>query len=509
MTLSSTNTKRQYNGDGATTSFPTTFKFLKNADVKVIHRDASGNDTTWVEGTDYTLTGAGADNGGPVVATTAPAVGETLTIKRAAAETQGAALPLGGSFPSTTVEQALDLLTMLVQQRSEELGRALTGAEADPDVNLTLPSTTARALKFLAFDASGNVVVSSATTATLTPVSGFIETLLDDVDAATARATLDAAASDTVNTFTKTQSWSKGTDIASANPLVLGTDGNYFDVTGATGFTSITVAAGTLFMVQFDGALTLTHGASLDLPGERNITTAAGDRLIAFAEAANTVQVLSYHRAADRDTTLAKTTAYIVALTDRGRTIRADATSASFTITLPAAATAGDGFEVMVVKTTAANTVTIDANGAETIDAPGGTRASVNLVSQFDRIKLVCDGTKWVTLEHRITFDSGIQTLTLATTAAHTHNLGVKPSFVIGVLECQTAEFGYAIGDEVPVIYESDSPTHLGVTVAWNSTQIHATVGATFVTLIRKDAPIGTTVALTLGSWRYRVRASV
>lgn len=99
------------------------------------------------------------------------------------------------------------------------------------------------------------------------------------------------------NTFSQMQIWSKGADIASASPLVLGTDGNYFDVTGTTGFSSITVSAGTLFMLQFDGALTLTHGASLDLPGEANITTAAGDRLIAFAEAADTVQVLAYSKA--------------------------------------------------------------------------------------------------------------------------------------------------------------------------------------------------------------------
>jgi len=92
--------------------------------------------------------------------------------------------------------------------------------------------------------------------------------------------------------------WEKGADIASASPLVLGTDGNYFDVTGTTGFAQITVAAGMLFMLQFDGALTLTHHATnLDLPGEANITTAAGDVLIGFATGADTTQVLSYTKA--------------------------------------------------------------------------------------------------------------------------------------------------------------------------------------------------------------------
>lgn len=98
--------------------------------------------------------------------------------------------------------------------------------------------------------------------------------------------------------------WVKGSDIASASPLVLGTDGNFFDVTGVTGFSAITVSAGTLFMLQFDGALTLTHGASLIMPHAANQTTQAGDRLIGYAEAANTVRVLSYvHATAAADRT--------------------------------------------------------------------------------------------------------------------------------------------------------------------------------------------------------------
>lgn len=87
----------------------------------------------------------------------------------------------------------------------------------------------------------------------------------------------------------------KGGDIASASPLVIDSDGSYFDVTGTTGFSSMTVAAGALFMLQFDGALTMTDGASLDLAGS-DITTAAGDRAIFFATAADTVIMLAYFR---------------------------------------------------------------------------------------------------------------------------------------------------------------------------------------------------------------------
>ena len=104
--------------------------------------------------------------------------------------------------------------------------------------------------------------------------------------------------SGTVTMSGKSMYWAKGADIASAAPLVIGSDGNYFDVTGTTGFAAMTVPAGMLFMLQFDGALTLTHHATnLNLPGAANITTVAGDRMICFATAANTVHALEYVRA--------------------------------------------------------------------------------------------------------------------------------------------------------------------------------------------------------------------
>ena len=80
----------------------------------------------------------------------------------------------------------------------------------------------------------------------------------------------------------------QGTDIASATPTVP-TDGDYFDVTGTTGISTFTVAADRLFTLQFDGIVTLTHGAALILPADTNITTAAGDILIFKSTTANNV----------------------------------------------------------------------------------------------------------------------------------------------------------------------------------------------------------------------------
>lgn len=143
-------------------------------------------------------------------------------------------------------------------------------------------------------DANGAETIDGATTLVLPDQYDAVTLLCDGTAWHVLSDSLNVALLTAVNTFTKTQIWSKGADIASAATLVLGTDGNYFDVTGAIDITGITVSAGTFFMLQFNDVLTLTHGASLALPTSANIITAAGDILIGFATAANTVKALFF-----------------------------------------------------------------------------------------------------------------------------------------------------------------------------------------------------------------------
>lgn len=93
--------------------------------------------------------------------------------------------------------------------------------------------------------------------------------------------------------------------------------------------------------------------------------------------------------------TSAKTGAYTVTTSDRNKLITGDATSAGFTITLPAAATAGDGFKVSFKKIdSSANAVTIDGDGSETID--GAT--TYVLSTQYQSVTVVSDGSNWLTV---------------------------------------------------------------------------------------------------------------
>jgi len=86
------------------------------------------------------------------------------------------------------------------------------------------------------------------------------------------------------------ESGSKGADIASASTIVIGKDGSYFDITGTTGIGTMTVDAGRIFTLQFDGAVILTHSSTLYLAGAANFTTEANDHLTFVAVAANDVR---------------------------------------------------------------------------------------------------------------------------------------------------------------------------------------------------------------------------
>lgn len=90
--------------------------------------------------------------------------------------------------------------------------------------------------------------------------------------------------------------------------------------------------------------------------------------------------------------TLTKTTTYTVDAADIGRTIKADASGGAWTVTLPAAADAGDGFEITVVKTdSTTNAVTIDGDGSETINGAANT----TLGYQWKSVTVRSDASNW------------------------------------------------------------------------------------------------------------------
>jgi hypothetical protein len=70
--------------------------------------------------------------------------------------------------------------------------------------------------------------------------------------------------------------------------------------------------------------------------------------------------------------------------------VKADTSGGNVTVTLPPAS-AVSGYEVKVKKMTAANTLTLDGDGSETIDGA----ATLAWTVQYQAFTVVSDGTAW------------------------------------------------------------------------------------------------------------------
>jgi len=192
LTISTEPSPLSYSGDDATVAFPVTWKYFAKSHVVATLRSAAGAETVWVLDTDYTLTAADVDAGGTLTATTAPATNQTLVITLEPPNTQSESLPLGGPFPSPSVEDGLDLAAQRDSKIENLVDRCLRVPVTDTQSGseLELPIDSDRASMFLAFDASGAPIAAAGTSADLGPVTSFINTLLDDTTAADARTTL-------------------------------------------------------------------------------------------------------------------------------------------------------------------------------------------------------------------------------------------------------------------------------------------------------------------------------
>lgn len=262
----------QYVATAAQTVFVYPFAIFADADLKV-YQTLSGvtaDDTAdlLTLTTHYTVSDAGVTAGGNVTLVTGAAVGDIITIVRDLAVERTTDYQNLGDLASTSFNDDLDKLVMMVQQQEDKFtSRLLTFQESTNIIGVDTTLPTPVASEFMRWNATKTAlegILLADVSTDLSAISSYMLTLIDDTTAAEARNTLG---------------FTKGADISSATALTVGTDGNYFDVTGTTTITSIsTVWVGAVVKLHFDGILTLTHHATdLVLPGEANITTAAGD----------------------------------------------------------------------------------------------------------------------------------------------------------------------------------------------------------------------------------------
>ncbi|MDY0242128.1 MAG: hypothetical protein RBR34_08125 [Rhodospirillaceae bacterium] len=186
MTLPTTTSAVTYAGNGVTTQFDWTFLIPSGA-LEIYRTE---NDiAVLVDPSAYSASGLDDPNGGTVSFAQAPALGQTITIKRNVALTQDMALVTGSAFYAEVVEGAFDRATMQIQQLAEEMGRAVQvpiGSGVDPADYLDAAARSAAAAQSAASSAAGSAgAAADSVSAAATAQSGS-ETARDEAVAAAA-----------------------------------------------------------------------------------------------------------------------------------------------------------------------------------------------------------------------------------------------------------------------------------------------------------------------------------
>lgn len=264
-----------YNTDSSTTSFSITFPMQNSNELAVwLLKISTGIITPLVFNIDFTVTlNANQDTspGGSITiqpnAATGIAngsgqipIGYTITITPDLALTQDFAFPEGGEFPSSSVEAALDRLTLIVQQQQNVQNNSIQIPSSDTGIDVVLPDAAMRANKALIFDADGNAAVSvdnyndqetsvaanaAAAAASATLASASAATATSDATSCTASQT-SCTASQTSCTASATSAASSATaaaaSAATASGSLLGTSTT--SATIGTGSKTFTTQAG-------------------------------------------------------------------------------------------------------------------------------------------------------------------------------------------------------------------------------------------------------------------------
>lgn len=169
MTISSqVRTAGPFRGDGLTDTFPFAFKVFAAADLLVVKLDETTNtESSLTLTTDYTVTlnaNQDANPGGSVtlVGGALSADYYTVTVTSEIEAMQPTDLTNQGGFYPKVISNALDRLTILLQQLLTMINRGIKFPISDGLTGGELPPRAVRANKFLTFDDNGDPTVDGA-----------------------------------------------------------------------------------------------------------------------------------------------------------------------------------------------------------------------------------------------------------------------------------------------------------------------------------------------------------
>lgn len=312
MTVSS-NTRRAgpLACNGSLVAFDFDFTTTDDDDIQVVLADSDGTETVLTKTTHYSValnSDQTSDPGGTITTVSTYASGYTITIIGALAYTQQTELSnLGGFFPKV-IERAIDRVVIYVQQLKEILDRAV---RLPPSTSASAELPTPSPNKAIGWNATGDALTNITTLPTGLALSSFMETVLDDANAAAARTTLGAFGSTggtiTGNVVISGAQMQFARPVASASAAatidlaaLLGNSQTYTNTAGALTVTSFgTVPYGTWFDLQMSvtgGSVTIQDNASITCITDNDIEVRHLDTFRIMGGASGVARMTSYHR---------------------------------------------------------------------------------------------------------------------------------------------------------------------------------------------------------------------
>lgn len=194
--------RSDYTGNGSASEFDYNFKILDRTHLRVVVCNLDGEETVLDLDDDYEVDGVGDLLGGTVTlvangadyldaGTNELKSGFLLSVLRGIPLLQEQDIRNQRDFYPETHEDLFDRMVMVEQQLQDQIDRSVKTPETESGLDMALPPVATRAGNIMAFDSDGKpTVVSTIQNAGDLVVTPYIETLLDDVNAATARATL-------------------------------------------------------------------------------------------------------------------------------------------------------------------------------------------------------------------------------------------------------------------------------------------------------------------------------
>ena len=168
MTVADNTSRNQYTATSGQTVFAYTFEIVDKSHIVVLK-----NGTTLSEGTDYTVSNVGNDNGGNVTLTSGATAGDILTLYRDMPYSRTQNYTNSGDFLASEVNADFDDLWLAGEQTNRSFSQSIRKPITDSDsISMELPEAADRANKFVLFDSTGAVGVESLSSGTGPTVIG-------------------------------------------------------------------------------------------------------------------------------------------------------------------------------------------------------------------------------------------------------------------------------------------------------------------------------------------------